>query len=297
VSGILDYPGIEASKDMSDAGKFWLLILPWIASSPLQAAVQPAAWQEPREAAQAQPGHQKVDLSTPAQHLERALALARNEGASPASIGELMDRLAWEYRIEERKDGKEEELLLETLRYKSRELGENAPELVPTLMLLNGLRFSQQQYLEAFQLIARVITIQARNFGPESAEVAQGYTHLGLSYQAAGDLKQAEHYLRRAVEILRKTPNPPDEVLSGSLASLAELLRKTDRTDEAEALNRELEPVFARLAEQEREEARGHEDLPRDSPASDVEVLSPEETAAALAAAAAALAQMAPPPR
>lgn len=276
----------------------WLLILLLVAMDQLQAAPHPMTWREHREAAEAQSRYHLADPVPPVQHLERALELARNAGASPADIGDLMDRLAWEYRIEERKNGEEEALLQETLRYKRQTLGEYAPELVPTLMLLNGLRFNQQRYLEAFQVLAEAITIQRRNFGPESAEVAQSYTYLGLSYEAVGDKEQAELYLRRSVEILRKVANPPDETFSGALTSLAALLRQTGRADEAKALAAEAVPALKRAEEKGREEARAYEHLPRKPVSgSDVLVLSPEETAAALAAAQAALEQMELPPR
>lgn len=264
----------------------------------------PMTWEEHREAAHAQLRYGLADPVTPAQHLEKALTLAREQKVEPAVIGDLMDRLADAYSIEDQREKgrgstRQQTTLLETVRYKEEMLGEYAPELAPTLRKLSDLRFRQGRNLEGFQLAARALTILIRHYGRESAEVADGYTYLGVCYDYVGDRVQAETYLRKAVEIVRGLSAPPSETYAGAFGSLAAALRKSDREEEAKALEAEYIPVAARLGAQAREaagqEARAYEHLPR-APSSDVVPLSREEVAARVAAGWATTTEPAKPP-
>lgn len=259
-----------------------LLVLPFFATSEI--AADSMTWQEHREAAKAQLRYRLADPVTPTQHLEKALNLARNENASPAEIGDLMDQLAQAHIVYGGSQEKWEKLLLAALQYKEATLGKQAPELVPTLRELSSLRFSQQRTLESLQLLARALSIQTHRFGAKSAQAAEGTVLLGLTLEAAGDAEQAETLLRRAVEIVRAVPNPPDEIAFGVLANASAFLHKRGRIEEAEALQREAVPAMERVLAKERREAKDFEQLPRAPYPSDVETLNEEELAAAVAA-------------
>jgi tetratricopeptide (TPR) repeat protein len=262
---------------------FLLLSLPLLVLTGT-AAAEPMTWQEHREAARAQLGYQLADPVTPVEHLERALELARSEKASPAEIGDLMDRLAEAHSVRGASAEKLEGLLLPTLRYKEKSLGEYAPELVPTLRQLSSLRFREQRNLEALQLEARAVTIRVRHFGADSPEAAEEYSVYGLTFESVGELEQAEALLRKAVGIVRGVPNPPDEILFPVLADLAEFLHKTGRIEESEALRQEMSPAIKRVLEKNELEAKQFEHLRRAPSSSDIETLTEEDVAAAVAA-------------
>lgn len=265
---------------MTRLQRHFLLFLATFLSFPMGgSAARPMTWLEHREAAKAQLGYQLADPITPVQHLQRALELARSQGASPADIGDLMDRLGQAYAIEDNARGRQEAILLESLSYKERNLGRYAPELVPTLIDLSSVRFYQQRNLESVQLMARALTIRIRNFGAQSAEAAEGYSLLGATLIAVGDNEQAEAMLRKSVNIVRGVPNPPDEVYYAVLSMLSEFLRQRGNIEEAEALHTELVPAMRRVQAQGELEAKNFEHLPRRTPPSDVHVLSEKEVA------------------
>jgi tetratricopeptide (TPR) repeat protein len=246
---------------------------------------QTLTWEEHREAAEAQLRYQLADPVSAAQHLERALTLAREQQVEPAVLGDLMDRLADAYNLEDNGESKhgitrQEATLVDALRFKEKALGESAPELVPTLKQLSTIRLVQQRKREGFELIARALTIQGRRYGVDSAEVADLYTYLGNSYTMVGDREQAEKFLRKGVEILRRLPDPPAEIYSGAFASLAGFLHDTGRNDEAAALDAEYAPVASKLGAKADEEAKGYEHLPRVPASSDVAVPRPAEPSA-----------------
>lgn len=247
-------------------------------------AAQPMTWLEHQEAAKAILQYGIADPVTPVQHLEQALDLAGRQGATAADIGALMDQLADARTIYGASQEERERLVIETLRYKEEALGEFAAELVPTLRNLSTIRFHQQENLEALQLMARALTIQVRNFGAESAQAAEGYTFLGLTFESVGDLLQAESLLRRASEIVRKTPNPPDEIYSAVLANVSDFLRRQGHIEESKALQMERTPAMERVNLKNEREAREFEHLPRAPAAPDVRVMTEEEMEAARAA-------------
>jgi tetratricopeptide (TPR) repeat protein len=278
-----------------------LLALASIFLSTLLSAAKLLTWEEHREAAAAQLRYQLADPVTPVEHLETALALARERKVSPAAIGDLLDRLAEAHHAEGTGFERWETTLLEGLRYKEANLGRYAPELVPTLRGLAEVRFLQPgRYREGFDLAVRALNIQLRRYGRDSAEAADGYTYLGNSFERVGDREPAERALRTAVEILRRLPEPPAATVAAGFSSLAAVLRETGRRDEATALVAEYLPRVERLGAQERaddlREAAVYEHLPRKPAVSDVRGLSREEISAAEAAGQGAVDPV-PPPR
>lgn len=280
----------------------------WLISAILLPAASigapPMTWEEHREAAHAQLRYQLADPVSASQHLERALALAREQKEGPVIIGDLMNRLADAYNAEDNGNDRQEvtryqTAVLDTLRYKETTLGEYAPELVPALKKLSSIRLVQERNLEAFELLARALTILIRHHGRDSAEVADGYVYLGNSYTFIGDRQQAEQSLRKAVDILRRLPDPPAEIYSGAFACLAELLRTSGRQEESAALISEYMPIAKRLGAKDQEaadqEAKVYEHLPRKM-YSDVIPLTSEEIAARVAAGWATVEPAKPPP-
>jgi hypothetical protein len=168
-------------------------------------------WQEHRVAAQLQlAGYDLKDSTSPVEHIRRAIEMANAGKASPAEIGDLMDRLAFaEDVFSHVPQTQYEELLLASLQYKEEHIGKSAPELVPTLNTLSELRYHQNRRREMFELIARAQTIQMRRYGPKSVQAAEELSFLGSTYMGVGDLEGAESVLRQAVGIFRNAPNPP----------------------------------------------------------------------------------------
>jgi tetratricopeptide (TPR) repeat protein len=236
------------------------LLLNFSLLAPNGLAAQTMTWQEHREAAQAQLRYQLADPVSAVQHLEKALALARAQGAPAKDIGDLMDRLAAAYHLEDRKSDKWERTLLDTLAYKRKALGTNSSELVPTLEQLSTLRHYQGRTFEMLQLSAEALNIQTRNFGARSSEAAHATMILGGSFLAAGQPTEAEPLLRRAVEIVRQLPHPPDEVVAETVSTLAGFLSDTGRKDEAAAIKKELNlsAVLERVGQRDAEEARAY---------------------------------------
>lgn len=261
---------------------FLLSALALTVASP--ATSKPWTWLEHREAAKAGLRYRIADPVTPVQHLERALNLARSEGASPSEIGNLMDLLANANASYGCSLEKREELLLAALRFKEANLGENSLELVPTLRELSTVRLLQQRNLDSLQVMARALSIQIRHFGAESAQAAEGYSMLGTTFDAVGDVQQAETLVRKSVGIVRRVPNPPDEIASAVLSIASGFLGAKGYKDESEALQQEVAPFMARVVQREQQEAKNFANLPQIPYPSDVNTLNDQEMAAMVAA-------------
>lgn len=138
--------------------------------------------------------------------LERALAL-RATMSNPSAVGLAMyeTNLA-SVRIGQKKYAEAETLLREALAIRTRELGDDHPELSYTLYQQGRLHRSQQQYMQAEAVLQRAL--QLRESSPAysgGSLVAEVLLELGEVYRAQGMNTQAEPLLARARDLRART--------------------------------------------------------------------------------------------
>lgn len=226
------------------------------------ALAQAESWQEHLAAAEAQWRYDLVDPVSPVEHLERALTLAREGGASPADVGHILDSLANAYAMAGL-EGRAEAILERSLLLKQQTHGAETPLLVPTLYQLSTIRFHQKRNREGLELLRRALEIQTRAHGARSSEVVEALAMIGLVCGSLGDHREEERFLRQAVELVRTLPTATDHAVAGSLGAFADFLEKNGRGADAKALRDEASPALKRIAEKDNDEASHYAGKPR----------------------------------
>ncbi len=119
------------------------------------------------------------------------------------------------------------------LEIRSRELGEEHPDVAYSLNSLANLYYDKGDYATAEPLYQRALAIREKMLDLEHPDVARSLNNLALIYRKNGDFAKAESYHRRALAIREKTlgPDHPDVIVS--LSNLALIYR--DKGDYAEA--------------------------------------------------------------
>jgi tetratricopeptide (TPR) repeat protein len=75
--------------------------------------------------------------------------------------------------------------------------GPNHPALVPKLVDLAGLLYSEGQYADAAALCSRALTIAQRALGPRDPEMVRTVKQLAMIYRAQGRSREADELLAR----------------------------------------------------------------------------------------------------
>ena len=110
------------------------------------------------------------------------------------------------------------------------------PRLRLTLSNLAETYRGQAKYSEAEPFYRRVLERDERVLGPEHPNIASSLSNLANNYSLLGKYAEAEPLYKRALEIWKKILGPEHPLVSHIQGGYAELLRKTDRIEEAEKL-------------------------------------------------------------
>lgn len=110
------------------------------------------------------------------------------------------------------------------------------PIVAENVQLLGDLYKSQTMYSEAEFLFSKALEIRKQVFGEEHLDVAVSAHALGLVLCEIRKFKEAEPYLKLAVDIRSKAGFPP--AYASSLSAYAKCLDKLNRLDEAKKLER-----------------------------------------------------------
>lgn len=197
------------------------------------------------------------------EHLERAAALARTEGATPAELAGVLDELGQLY-IEGGRYPAAEQALEEALEIRRRALGDGDPSIAETLGRLSHLRWNQERYADALTLLQEALRLRQDALGPTAplvarslADLAMGYASLAEFQQQEGSgrpqgFRQAESHFRQALTIAEQQ-RPADPALqSDILLGLADVMRRTGRAAEAEELKNRATPLVREIARRDR---------------------------------------------
>ena len=129
-----------------------------------------------------------------------------------------------------------EPLYRQALAIRERALGPSHPFVATSLTDLGNLVYVRGRYTEAGPMYQKALAIEEQALGPEHPRVACSLACLAYAYQGQGELAKAEAHYRRALAIREKTlPAVPADV-AGILKHFTALLRSTNRSAEAEAL-------------------------------------------------------------
>ncbi len=110
------------------------------------------------------------------------------------------------------------------------------PRLRLTLNHLAETYREQEKYSEAEPFYRRVLERDERVLGPEHPNVAASLNNLANNYRILGKHAEAEPLYKRALAIWVKILGPEHPLVVHIQEGYADLLRKTDRVEEAEKL-------------------------------------------------------------
>jgi hypothetical protein len=79
------------------------------------------------------------------------------------------------------------------------------------------------------------LQIYERSEGAESLNFAINLQNMGMMFASQGDWTKAETAYSRALAILDRHPDAPPSIVAGALEGVADVMRRTGRTPEADA--------------------------------------------------------------
>ncbi len=92
----------------------------------------------------------------------------------------------------------------------------------------------------------RSLAIIKSVYGPRHPHVAVSLNNLARHYSAQGRYLEAEPVFRRSLKIAEETLGPDHPIVAAILSSLAQLLRKTDRVDQADRMDERAQAILAK---------------------------------------------------
>lgn len=142
-----------------------------------------------------------------------------------------------------------EELYEESLEMMRGRLGERHPALLHPLEQVAALHTARGEYATAERLYREGLAIRRNVFGAGSPMVAIGIDLLGSSLARQGRTEEAERYYREALALLKGEAPESDWTwaVSGTQATLADLLTSEGRYEEAERLYRSALSIRSRI--------------------------------------------------
>ncbi|CAJ1933682.1 unnamed protein product [Cylindrotheca closterium] len=149
------------------------------------------------------------------------------------SVEELI-RQAHLYYYKEGNFQKAKEIFDSVLEIKTKELGEDDPDVACTLYLIGFLLTLENHDNEALEQFERALEIQLKILGEKHKDTAKTYQMIGEVYGSLGNFDKAEEMLHKAVDIkLDILPNDDHfEGTKGLYQSLANLLKKQGKFSE-----------------------------------------------------------------
>lgn len=143
-----------------------------------------------------------------------------------------------------------EPLLKRALVIREQILEPGHPDVATSMSNLGQLYYAQGKYAEAEPLLKQALVIREQTLGSEHPDVAMSLHKLALLYKTQGEYAQAEPLLRRALTIRKQTLEPGHSDVDDSLGHYTDLLRKTNRSNEAEALEAHMQMLRAVQSQQ-----------------------------------------------
>ncbi len=104
----------------------------------------------------------------------------------------------------------------------------------------------QSKYSEAEQVIKRTLEIDEKVFGATHPNRALNLNNLAANYRVRGKYQEAEALLKQALKILEDSLGEDHVLVGNILEHYAFLLKKMDRSDEAEKLESRSRKIFSR---------------------------------------------------
>ncbi len=160
----------------------------------------------------------------------RAATTLNNLGATHEALGEYQQaELRYRHAL----------TLIETIQ------GPDHPDVVVGLNNLASLHFSQRAFDKAEPLWQRGLAISERYWGDAHPHLIQTLLTLGLVTQAQHQFDRAEPYYIRAIQIGRQSLGTGHPGLIPLYERYASFLRRADREQEAQAVDRQMESIRA----------------------------------------------------
>ena len=132
--------------------------------------------------------------------------------------------------------GRAEELALETLRLQTERLGEDHPDLVPTLRRLAAAQLRDQRPREALVHLEAAFDLQRKLIGPEGADSAtlvQMARSLVATQRSLGLYEEATSFAQRTLELARELEGPQGLLGATMLNALGVLNTTVGRQEQA----------------------------------------------------------------
>jgi len=136
--------------------------------------------------------------------------------------------------------------LTRALAIRERVLGPDHPDTSHSLNNLAALYDNQGKYEQAEPLYQRALAIRERVLGAEHPDTALSLYWLAFIYSRKGEYEQSEKFYVRTLKIYEKALPPDHPYIAGALENYASLLRKMNRTTEAEPLEERARVIRAK---------------------------------------------------
>ena len=139
-----------------------------------------------------------------------------------------------------------EPLLKRSLKTREQHLGPSHPDTASSLGSLALLYEKQRNYVEAESLYKRALAIYEKQFGPGHINVAKAQLDLAGLYYIQGQYTKAEPLYRQGLTVLEKELGANHSSVADTLVDYAALLRKVNRTKEAEKMEARIKMIRAK---------------------------------------------------
>jgi tetratricopeptide (TPR) repeat protein len=120
------------------------------------------------------------------------------------------------------------------LGFQEKRFGPDSVEVANTLEVLGWLHYARGDVKQSGAAYKRALTIKEKITGPKSEEVARALYRLAEIFQTQGALEEAEPFYWRLLEFDDKLMLEPDISVNDARQSFVCLLRKMNRSDEAD---------------------------------------------------------------
>ena len=171
--------------------------------------------------------------------------MEREHGQVNAAYGDVMNRLAW-ILIEQNKLEHALEVATESVSIHETLYPDGHLDLATSYGAFGDVLSRLGRYDEADEALNHDLVMRERVLGAEHESVARSWRMLGKNEERRGNLARAEEYHRKGANIFVSMFGPDYVITRQYLLSVADVLFKANRYDEAEAIYKETYDVFLR---------------------------------------------------
>ena len=213
----------------------WLGMLCLIAALGLPACSQDTSWEAAMVAGQQAYTKRQYDEALRA--FNAAVIKAEAFGREDPRLAHALTQLAHTYAALGQ-DLEAEPQFLRALSIFQAAQGEHQADIAATLNNLGVLNRRHGQFAEAQPQLEQALAIKERMLGPEHLDVALGLQNLAVLHAQQDHVDQALPLYQRALEIREKTLGPRHQDTVKTRQEVGALLRKLNRSTEADVLER-----------------------------------------------------------